>query len=103
MTSMDEVYSDRNQAAMLAAAIARDFGFEVGLRIDPDEPDWPVLTIVLPKIGQVSWHLPREEARMVAGLPTFEHEWDGHSTEEKRLRIETFVRRWIGSTTESRT
>lgn len=54
-------------------------GFECGIRIDPNEPEWPVVYIELPT-GQVSWHMPQHEK-----------EFDGHSTEEKFERIKRFI------------
>ena len=93
---LNEVYAERNQAAMLAAAIAWDYGFPVGLRVDPDEPDWPVLYIELPSgIGQVSWHLTKVEAEQIAGCPEYDKPWDEHTSAEKRERITDFVSGWF--------
>lgn len=76
-----DAYAARRQ--MLAAAIgqAHRCGFEWGFRIDPKEPEWPVLYIELPT-GQCSWHMPQH------ALP-----WDAHSTELKLERIDAFLRR----------
>jgi len=53
-------------------------GFEAGIRIDPEEPEWPVVYIELPT-GQVSWHMPQHKEA-----------WDGHETGEKYLRIHRY-------------
>ena len=87
-SGIDEAYSDRNQAAMLAAKLATLWGFEVGWRTDPSEPDWPVLFIELPT-GQVSWHIPKSETVKTDLL--YKREWDGHTVEEKRERISRFI------------
>lgn len=63
-----------------AMYLARDAGFGVGVRLDPKEPDWPVLFIELPT-GQVTWHI---EAHSWA--------WDGHDTETKNARVQEFLR-----------
>ena len=93
---LNEVYADRNQAALLAAVLAGP-GVTVGFRVDPDEPDWPVLYIELPHYSpnyQVSWHIHKDElaAMQLGGLSEFPYEWDGHTTEEKRERIAAFVK-----------
>ena len=91
--TLEEAYSDRNQAAMLAAKLAAMQGYDIGWRVDPDEPDWPILFIELPP-GQVSWHIPMAEAldhgADIKGRPT-EPVWDGHTLEGKRARILVFV------------
>jgi len=54
---------------------ARRCGIEAGIRIDPEQPEWPVVFIELPT-GQVSWHIAQHG-----------REWDRHTTEEKYGRI----------------
>ena len=88
-STSDDAYFDRNQAVMALARLAMQKGYRVGLRIDPDEPDWPVLMIDLPT-GQVGWHLPKAE--IIGDWPVFDREWDGHSLEDKRKRIDKFIR-----------
>ena len=87
-STLNDAYFDRNQAVMALARLAMAQGYKVGLRVDPDEPDWPVLMIELPT-GQVGWHLPRGE--VIGQWPVYEREWDGHSLEEKRARVGRFV------------
>lgn len=70
------------------AKLALQQGYTVGLRIDPDEPDWPVLMIDLPT-GQIGYHLPKDE--IIGEWPEYEKEWDGHSLVEKRERIGRFI------------
>lgn len=71
-------YENRNGMVIDALGYARYIGISAGIRIDPDEPEWPVVFIELPT-GQVSWHVPQHD------VP-----WDGHTTEEKYQRIKEF-------------
>lgn len=74
-------YPTRYQLVMRAVGIAAEVPYAVGVRIDPAEPLWPVVYIELPT-GQVSWHMPQH------ALP-----FDGHSTDEKYVRIHAFAAR----------
>lgn len=76
----DTNYPVRNRKILQALGVASEIGYPCGIKIDVDEPKWPVCYIELP-VGQVSWHLP-------------EHieDFDGHSTEEKYQRIVAFVK-----------
>jgi hypothetical protein len=87
-TTLDDAYFDRNQAVMALARLAQELGYTVGLRTDPDEPDWPVLMIDLPT-GQVGWHMPKAEVN--GQFPSYEKVWDGHTLEEKRKRMKEFI------------
>ena len=92
-STLDDAYFDRNQAVMLAARFALELGYVAGWKPNKDDPGWPILVIDLPT-GQVSWHIPFGEAAPVA-LGTLAHgydgEWDGHTVEEKRRRIDSFL------------
>ena len=86
----DGAYHERNQ---VVAALAKLF--PSGIAVDPNEPDWPVLYIDLPD-GQVSWHFQRSEAlELLAGIPKYDGEWDGHSTEEKYARLQALAPRYF--------
>lgn len=71
-------YALRNVFVLHAMSRAAELGFDTGIRIDPAEPEWPVVYIELPT-GQVSWHLPQHK-----------HEFDGHATGEKYLRLHRY-------------
>ncbi len=88
-STLDDAYFDRNQAVMALGRMAQSLGYNVGLKTDPKEPDWPVLMIDLPT-GQVGWHLPKDE--VVGDWPEYDGEWDGHSLDEKRKRIHAFIK-----------
>jgi len=74
---------------MAMAKLALQQGYKVGLRVDANDPDWPVLMIDLPT-GQVGYHLPKAEVT-VEDWPAYDGEWDGHSLIEKRMRVEKFI------------
>lgn len=76
---LQEMYEARNRLLLRAVGAAAVAGISVGFRLDPKEPEWPVVYFELPT-GQVSWHLPQHPK-----------EWDGHDTLEKFERI----RRWL--------
>ncbi len=93
-SSLHDAYFDRNQSVMAFARLALKLGYHVGLKTDPDEPDWPVLMIDLPG-GQVGWHLPEDE--IIGDWPEYSGEWDGHSLKEKRKRLKTLIETVISS------
>jgi hypothetical protein len=74
-------YELREILVLRALALARELGQPGGIRLDPEEPEWPVVTFTLPGTGeQVSWHMRATEVK-----------YDGHTTEEKFLRIGRYV------------
>lgn len=75
----DTNYAYRNKLILIALGLAAEIGYPCGIRIDPEEPKWPVVFIELP-VGQVSWHLPEHKET-----------YDGHTTEEKYRRISKFI------------
>jgi len=68
-------YERRNQLVLMAIGAAAAEGVPVGIRLDPSEPEWPVVYFELPT-GQASWHLPQHVLA-----------YDGHTTEEKYRRL----------------
>ena len=90
-SEMDKVYRERNRmVAQLAAEYPSDF-------VPGADQQWPDFAIVYVKLptGQASWHIPPRDFDlfnfMPRGVPE-EVRWDGHSTEEKNSRIETYTR-----------
>lgn len=71
----DTDYEARYGLVLQALHLAYEVGFEAGIRIDKNEPEWPVVYIELPT-GQVSWHMPQHK-----------NEWDEHTTIQKYNRI----------------
>ena len=90
-STLDDAYLDRNMAVQALALLAQQVGYTVGIKEDPEEPEWPILFIDLPT-GQVSWHLPRHQIiPLWPYLWTYDKEWDGHDLEEKRIRLHKFI------------
>lgn len=75
----DMDYVTRYPLVFRAVTFALDCGYVAGVRIDPKEPDYPVVYIELPT-GQVSWHMPQ-----------YANAFDGHSTPEKFRRIREYI------------
>lgn len=74
----DTNYERRYELVLAAMHYASQAGYPVGIALDPQQPDWPVVYIELPT-GQVSWHMPAH--------PT---PYDGHTTAEKYARIHAY-------------
>lgn len=77
----DANYDRRYGLVFRALSIALQLGYTAGVRIDPKEPDWPVVFIELPT-GQVTWHVTPHPV-----------EWDNHTTEEKYQRVRAYTER----------
>ena len=89
-STLEDAYADRNQAVQVLARLAKMLGYRVGIGIDLDEPEWPVLFVDLPT-GQVSWHLPKDEV-LGKWLPyDGDLAWDGSDLQEKRQRLARFL------------
>lgn len=76
-------YAERNK---VVAALAKLF--PSGVLRDTDEAGWWIVFIDLPD-GQASWHFHESELDLLVGIPKYEGEWDGHSTEEKYARLKS--------------
>lgn len=77
----DTDYDRRYPKVLDAASLAAACGYRAGIRIDPLEPEWPVIYLELPT-GQVSWHMAEHATP-----------WDGHDTDEKYRRCRAFAER----------
>jgi hypothetical protein len=53
-----ENYDRRYIIVLDILIISKKLGYPCGFRHDASEPDWPVVVVDLPMIGQVSWHMP---------------------------------------------
>ena len=91
----NQAYSERNKVvaalAKLVVAISGDDHYKhlaAGVKTDLDaEPGWSTVVFIDYPTGQVSWHFSDEERHLLASLPFYKGEWDGHSTEEKYRRL----------------
>jgi len=75
----DTNYEKRYPLVFKALSQALELGYKAGIRVDPSEPNWPVVQIELLDYGQISWHMPSHEVA-----------YDGHSTEDKYNIIDKF-------------
>ena len=86
--AVEAVYTERNEAVALLVALARRLGYPT-YSYTMDDPEWPVVFIELPRIGQVSWHIPMHE--MALFFPPMQRKtsnpWDGHDNREKAARL----------------
>lgn len=74
-------YAFRNSLVYRALALAAASGMPCGVGPDPKEPDYLVVYIDLPDVGQVSWH-----------VPAYRYGWDGHTHDDKTARINAYAR-----------
>lgn len=87
----EEAYTDRNQLALAFLKTLQDKDIETGYYNDPDtSEEWRVVYAELPQ-GQISYHVPTELIEEYDFLEEKEECWDGHTTEEKRDRLEEFI------------
>ena len=82
-----DIYRER---AHLVANLAAQYP-SVLAHSDPDEPDWPVLTLDTPA-GQLTWHINASDVDLFGRVPVVDAAdpraaWDGHTTEEKYARL----------------
>lgn len=81
----DAAYAERNQ---LVAVLARLYPSGTKrTAIEGWDPEWHGCVYIDLPTGQASWHYHDREAYLFEGLPLYEGEWDGHTTEEKYRRI----------------
>ena len=81
----DQAYTERNR---LVAFLARLY--PSGLKktdIEGWDPEWHNCVFIDTPFGQMSWHYHDDDAHLFSGLPPYQGEWDGHSTEEKYRRL----------------
>lgn len=72
----------------------------VGAYNNPEEPEYCVVYVETP-VGQMSWQIHPQDMDLFEGLSIVQnHNWDGHTTEEKYRKLQNFtrLRRTPGST-----
>lgn len=90
---LDAVYAERNQCVAALAFMAVKAGIKAGIGRDASEScedEWRNVVYIDLPTGQVSWHFHESEMKLLYGLPDYETEYDGHSTEEKYERLNKF-------------
>lgn len=83
-------YQARNACLVSAVRQADRLGMRAWTGPDPAEPDWAVVGVSLPGVGQVRWHVPLPLAPGLVGLPDGP-EWDGHDTTQKYRRVAAWI------------
>lgn len=74
-------YEEREIKIYNALATARKCGLLAGIRSNIEDPEWPVVFIVLPEDKEVAWH-----------MQAINRMYDGHTHKQKVERIEEFVK-----------
>lgn len=87
--TLDDLYTQRGEAWMLAMAFAKLAGYKVGVR---EHGEWPVHVINLPNLGEVALHMKDSEAEPLVLAAKTELQFDGHNNAQKSERIRAFVR-----------
>ena len=85
-SQLDNVYRERNTLVALLARV-----FPSGIKktvIEGWDPEWHNCCYIDFPWGQASWHYHDHDADLFAGLPAYNGEWDGHTTQEKYDAIE---------------
>ena len=93
---VSEVYRERDLCVALAANLAFRMGWPCGMsRHSEDDgnwdPRWMNIVFIDTPTGQVSWHIHDSEWHLFEALPRYAKPWDGHTTDEKYLRIGRIV------------
>lgn len=84
----DAAYLERNQLVSLLSKI-----FPSGIKrtaIEGWSEDWHNCVYIDLPTGQASWHYHDSQAYLFDHLPPYTGNWDGHTTEEKYIRIANF-------------
>lgn len=87
----DSAYIERNQCVALIARMALELGgrtvFVTKTAIEGWDQEWHNCVYIYLPTGQVSWHFHDCEAHLFDDLPKVGCAWDGHTTEEKYVRV----------------
>ncbi len=89
----NQAYSERNKCVVAMASMAQRLGHTVGIAYhDPNDeawdPEWRTILVIELPTGQVTWHLHDSEKELLSQFQELpDHEWDGHTTEEKYKRL----------------
>lgn len=94
----DDAYAERNLCVALIAKWALAQGLKAGLGRHPEDDkdwdeDWRTIVYVHTSIGQMSWHIHDDEVPLFNFLPIYDGEWDGHTTEQKYVRLKQELKR----------
>ena len=86
MNKTDQAYYERNKLVRFLASL-----YPSGI-VQTDIPgwdsEWHGCVFIDSPAGQLSWHYHDREAHLFATLPPYDKPWDGHTTEQKYMRLE---------------
>ena len=87
------VYAERN---MLVAALTKVWPSYLALHPDDSswDPEWRTTVFVMSPAGQLSWHIHDSEKYLFDHLELRENDWDGHTTPEKYVRLDSIKPAW---------
>jgi hypothetical protein len=91
--SKDNAYAERNK---LVQFVSKLFDSHLARHPDSDttwENDWRWIVCIHAPFGQMTWHIHDSQYEMFKHLPERPGDWDGHSTEEKYQRLESYPAR----------
>lgn len=85
----DNAYWERNQLVMYLSKL-----YPSHLAVHPDtdhtwDDEWRIIICVHTPQGQACWHIHNSDAKYFTHLKQEPNDWDGHTTEEKYLRLAT--------------
>jgi hypothetical protein len=63
------------------------------------DPEWRYCIYIDLPAGQCSWHIHESEKDLLAGLPLYKPDWDGHTSDMKYARIREFWQIWLAPPT----
>lgn len=92
--AIDAVYAERNQLVAALGKMCLAAGMPVWIQthqsVEGEEwdPEWCNVVFLELPTGQVSWHIHTSELKWFGWIEARNHKpWDGHTTEEKYLRL----------------
>lgn len=93
-TDTNAVYEERDRLVAALSHLAWRHGVQVGIGRHEGvdwEDDWRTVIYLELPTGQVSWHIHDSERPWFLGLPQYDGQWDGHTTEEKYERLQRWA------------
>jgi hypothetical protein len=94
----NEAYKERNKVVAAMAVAMQGLGYDVyRSKHVPDadsqlwSSDWQNVLFIESPYGQMSWHFHDSEIYLLQVFPFKENKWDGHTAEDKYLRLLAFT------------
>lgn len=82
------VYKERNALVCALSKIFPSHLMDHPVSDETWDPEWTLIVCIeAPLVGQLTWHVRRDELAMFSHLSFRLNNWDGHSTEEKYRRL----------------